>query len=171
MNETAPITAGDVIESATPDMAQTRSCVYRLLAAVLMKELTSGLLAALRSEDVADALEELEPSIRRFVEDSEPEKLLNDLAEEYAALFLVPGGIPPYESVRLHGMLNQKPSWEVEEFYRKCGLVVREECRILPDHLGMELDFMGYLAEKEAEARRNKEEEQAAMWLGLQGEF
>jgi TorA maturation chaperone TorD len=48
---------------------------------------------------------------------------------------------------------------------------MREDCRILPDHFGMELDFMGYLAGKEAEARLNDDGEEAAKWLGLEREF
>jgi TorA maturation chaperone TorD len=125
----------------------------------------------MKNEGIAGALAELEPDIGRILDDTEPERLLNDLAEEFAALFIVPGGIPPYESVRLHGMLNQKPSWEVEEFYRRCGLVIKDECRMLPDHLGMELEFMGYLVEKEAEARKRDDKKQAEKWSGFQAEF
>jgi TorA maturation chaperone TorD len=136
-----------------------------------MKEMEPGLLAAMKNEGIAGALAELEPDIGRILDDTEPERLLNDLAEEFAALFIVPGGIPPYESVRLHGMLNQKPSWEVEEFYRRCGLVIKDECRMLPDHLGMELEFMGYLVEKEAEARKRDDKKQAEKWSGFQAEF
>ncbi len=148
-----------------------RSGVYHLLAAAYLKEVTTEFLAILKSEAAADALQELGIDLGRALPDTPQDILLNDLAEEYAALFIVPGGIPPYESVRLHGMLNQKPSWEVEEFYRRCGLVVKEESRMLPDHIGMELEFMGYLAGKEGDARRNGDEKEAAKWFGLQREF
>jgi TorA maturation chaperone TorD len=120
---------------------------------------------------MAGALGELDPGMARSLSEAGPEKLLENLAEEYAALFLVPGGIPPYESARVHGMLNQKPAWEAEEFYRRCGLVIGEECRILPDHLGMEMEFMGYLADKEACAQLDGDEEEALKWSGLQFEF
>jgi TorA maturation chaperone TorD len=59
----------------------------------------------------------------------------------------------------------------VEEFYRKCGLVLRDDLRILPDHFGMELEFMGYLAGREAEAGLKEDEEEAMKWSGLQSEF
>ncbi len=148
-----------------------RSGVYHLLASAYLKEATTEFLAILKSEAVADALQELGIDLGRALPDTPQHILLNDLAEEYAALFIVPGGIPPYESVRLHGMLNQKPSWEVEEFYRSCGLVIKDECRILPDHLGMELEFMAYLAEKEGGARRRGDEKESSKWSGFQEEF
>lgn len=94
--------------------------------------------------------------------------LLNELAEEYAALFLVSGGLPPYESVRLKGLLSQEPTIEVEEFYKICGLVLKDEWRkIFPDHLGLELEFMGYLCDREAEARGSDDN----TWQDYQREF
>lgn len=171
MNETVPVLTDKEVDPANPETGESRSSVYRLLSAFFMKEADSGLLSALQDADVAGALGELDPDIRRLLFDPEPKKLLDELADEFAALFLVPGGIPPYESVRIHGMLNQKPSWEVEEFYRCCGLAVREESRMLPDHLGMELDFLGRLAAREAEARRQGDDALAAKWACLQAEF
>jgi putative dimethyl sulfoxide reductase chaperone len=171
MNETVPVTAGKDIGPAHPDIAESRCRVYRLFSSLLMKEVDPGMLAALKGDGMAEALGELAPGIKDILDSDEPEKQQDDLAEEYAALFIVPGGIPPYESVRLHGLMNQKPAWEVEEFYRRCGLVVKEGCRILPDHLGMELEFMGYLAEKEGDAQQCRDEREFAKWSGFQKEF
>jgi putative dimethyl sulfoxide reductase chaperone len=171
MNKTVPVTAGKDIGPAHSDMAESRCSVYRLFSALLIKEVDPGMLAALKGDGIAGALGELAPGIRNILDSDEPEKQLGELAQEYAALFIVPGGIPPYESVRLHGLMNQKPSWEVEEFYRHCGLAIKEECRMLPDHLGMELEFMGYLAEKEGDAQRRRDEKESAKWSGFQQEF
>ncbi len=41
----------------------------------------------------------------------------------------------------------------------------------MPDHLGMELEFMGYLAGREADARANQDEKETGKWIGLQGDF
>lgn len=93
---------------------------------------------------------------------------MNELAEEYAALFIVSGGLPPYESVRLKGLLYQEPSAEVEEFYKKCGLILKEEWKkIFPDHLGLELEFMGYLCDRETDANDSGDNK----WAGYQREF
>jgi TorA maturation chaperone TorD len=171
MNRTVNIVAGEEAGPADLAVEASRSRVYSLLSALFLKEATPDLLAVLTGEEVAEALWELGSDMGRILHGPQPADLLEELAEEYAALFIVPGGLPPYESVRLHGMLNQKPAWETEEFYRRCGLVIREESGILPDHLGMELEFMGYLAGKEADARLNREEQAAGQWLGLQSEF
>jgi putative dimethyl sulfoxide reductase chaperone len=171
MNDTVSITAGKDIGPVHPDMAESRCRLYRLFSQLLMKEVDPGMLALLKGDVMAGALGELAPDIRDILDCGDMEKQLDDLAEEYAALFIVPGGIPPYESVRMHGMLNQKPSWEVEEFYRRCGLVIKDECRILPDHLGMELEFMGYLAEKEGGARRRGDEKESSKWSAFQEAF
>lgn len=93
---------------------------------------------------------------------------MNELAEEYAALFIVSGGLSPYESVRLKGLLCQEPSTEVEEFYKRCGLVLKEKWKkTFPDHLGLELEFMGYLCDKEAEADGSANNS----WFDYQREF
>jgi len=159
-------------ESSAPEAetAQSRSHMYLLLSALFIREVTPDLLKTLNTEEMLEGLHDLGVDMRKVIAPAD-ERLINDLAEEYAALFIVPGGIPPYESVRLHGMLNQKPSWEVEEFYRRCGLVVKDGCRMLPDHLGMELEFMGYLAVKEADARRLGGEKEILKWSGFQAEF
>lgn len=171
MNDMIPLISGADSETVGPRLAEARCRVYRLFSSLLMKEVDTGMLASLKDDGIAAALGELAPGIKDTLDSGDPEKQLEDLAEEYAALFIVPGGIPPYESVRLHGMLNQKPSWEVEEFYRSCGLVIKAECRILPDHLGMELEFMAYLAEKEGGARRRGDEKESSKWSGFQEEF
>lgn len=93
---------------------------------------------------------------------------MNELAEEYAALFLVSGGLPPYESVRLKGLLCQEPAIEVERFYERCGLILKDEWKkIFPDHLGLELEFMGYLCDREAEV----EDREDSIWSNYQREF
>jgi TorA maturation chaperone TorD len=163
--------ANEDIRPSNSEIAESRSNVYRLLAVLYMKEVTPEVLEALKSKQVAEAFEELCSDLWRFLHDPEPEKVLNNLAEEYAALFIVPGGIPPYESVRLKGQLSQEPAWQVEEFYRKCGLVVRDDLRILPDHFGMELEFMGYLAGREADESVKDHQAEASGWRGFQSEF
>lgn len=135
---------------------KARANLYHLLSKVYLKEIDKGLLCALRQCPI------ISPDILNKSDDV----LLNELAEEYAALFLVSGGLPPYESVRLKGLLCQEPTIEVERFYEKCGLVLKDEWkRIFPDHLGLELEFMGFLCDKEAEDSENN------LWADYQREF
>lgn len=154
------------------EIAKGRSNVYHLLARIYLKELTPDVLTALRGKEVKETLKELGMDIGQALPDNQGDnKLLDELATEYAALFIVPGGIPPYESVRLKGLLCQEPERKVREFYKRCGLTLKEDCKIFSDHLGMELEFMGYLADKEAEAWKNDGEESAVEWVNLQREF
>ncbi len=151
--------------------ARGRSNVYHLLAMLYLKEASPELLATLKSKDVIESLNELGSDFNSILNNKSQEILLDELSQEYAALFIVPGGIPPYESVRLKDLLNQEPAWKTGEFYKRCGLIIKEGCKIFPDHLGMELEFMAYLSDKEAAAWQDKDEKAAAEWGNLQREF
>ncbi|GAB4410705.1 MAG: molecular chaperone TorD family protein [Thermodesulfovibrionales bacterium] len=153
------------------EIAKGRSYVYHLLAMLYLQEITAETLTILRNKEVVDTLAGLGLDVNYISPDVPQERLLNDLAEEYAALFVVSGGIPPYESARLKGLLCQEPASEVEEFYRRCGLVVKEDCGIIPDHLGMEMEFMGYLASRESDAWKAGDEKTAIEWSDRQREF
>lgn len=153
------------------ETAKSRSNLYRLFSALYLREVSPDVLKTLKSREVSAVFEELDSDIVRLVSNAKEEDLLNDLAEEYAALFIVPGGIPPYESVRLEGQLYQKSALEVEEFYKKCGLLIRDDFTLFPDHIGMEFEFMGYLADKEAGSLINNTGDEAEKWLELQMEF
>lgn len=151
--------------------ARGRSNVYHLLAKLFLKEVSPELLAALRSKDVIESLNELGSDFNTILSSKPQEILLDELSQEYAALFIVPGGIPPYESVRLKDLLNQEPAWKTEEFYKRCGLIIKDNCKTFPDHLGMELKFMAYLSDKESSAWQDKDEKAAAEWGNLQKDF
>lgn len=135
-------------------VTKARANIYHLLSRVYLKEIDKEFLEALRASNL------FSPDIL-----NKPDHpLLEELAEEYAALFLVSGGLPPYESVRLKGLLCQEPATEVEEYYRRCGIVMKEEWkRIFPDHLGLELEFLGYLCDKEVT--------DGGLWSEYQREF
>lgn len=151
--------------------AKGRSTVYHLLAMLYLKETSPELLAILKSKEVIESLNELGSDFNSILSDKLQETLLDELSQEYAALFIVPGGLPPYESVRLKSLLNQEPAWKTEEFYKRCGLIIKEDCKTFPDHLGMELEFMAYLSDKESAARQDKDEKAAAEWGNFQKEF
>lgn len=155
-------------------VAKGRGRVYRLLAAVYLKEAGPELLDILLQDEVSVVLKELGVDIGRTVPVKSPggdKAFLDSLAEEYAALFVLPGGLPPYESVRTKGLLCQEPEWEVREFYKRSGLLLQDGSRLFADHIGIELDFMGYLAYTEADSWDKKDEEQALRWLGFEREF
>lgn len=161
----------DTLNTEKAGTAKGRARVYRLLSALYLKEVTPEIISVLLQDEVKGMLSNLNINIADLLSDASQDEFLNNLAEEYAALFIVSGGIPPYESVRLKGLLCQDPSWAVGEFYKRCGLAIKEDCNIFPDHIGMELDFMGYLADRESDAWEDADSGTAIKYLNLQKEF
>ena len=151
--------------------AKGRSSLYHLLSLFYLKEVSSEFLIQIKSKEIINSLNDIGIDFAMGSFELPEEKLLDELSQEYAALFIVPGGLPPYESVRLKSLLNQEPAWKTEEFYKRCGLIIKDNCKIFPDHLGMELEFMAYLSDKESAARQDKDEKAAAEWGNLQKEF
>ena len=138
------------------DMARGRSLVYKLLSRVFLKEVSSDFLEMLKKKEVRESLKGLQVDLGKILDGKSKDKLIDELATEYTALFLTPGGMSPHESVRFSGLLFQEPASMVAEFYKTCGLVIPEDYKGFPDQLGVELEFMSYLAEKEAEAWQSK---------------
>ncbi len=79
-----------------------------------------------------------------------------DLVVEYAKLFMGPFEIkaPPYGSLYLDGerRVMGDSTMEVIRFYEDAGLSGSKDCKDIPDHIAVELEFMSYLIFKETEA-------------------
>jgi TorA maturation chaperone TorD len=102
--------------------------------------------------------------------DRDEEGVIEELATEYASLFCVPGqSSPPYESVAREKRLLGDVASEVRDFYRRCGLKPKKN--FMPDHLGLELEAMAHLKEKEAEYRKRRKKEEAERMVELQQKF
>ncbi len=150
---------------------RARSRIYSFLSSIYIKEITRDILREIREGDTLGVLEELGV---RFEDDflcSDEGQLLEDLASEYSALFIQPGGFSPEESVRLTGLHMQEPASKVKGFYKRCGFDIPPETKVFPDHLGVELEFMSLLINKEADALEAGNEEDANRWKALQTEF
>lgn len=153
-------------------IAQSRAGVYHLISNFFLKEVSPEFLETLRNKELLHSLGEIGVDFGKVLSNiSDETKFLDELATEYAALFIIAGGIPPYESVRLKGMLCQEPEAKVRAFYKRCGLTIKDDNKIFSDHIGMELEFMAYLSGKEAEAWGKGDEKSASAWNNLQKEF
>lgn len=102
------------------------------------------------------------------------------LKREYTRLFIGPGHlpVPPYESVhRLdvpemeRGLVMGRATIDARRQYAEAGLTLSPHYSDLPDHIGVELEFMCYLCVKEAEAWQAKDEEAATRRRRAQGAF
>lgn len=83
-----------------------------------------------------------------------------ELAKEYTRLFInaFPHVVaPPYGSVYMEkdGRVFGKTTSEILQFYHQNGFTLKEEIKDLPDHIAHELEFLGILTFKEAEATGN----------------
>ena len=104
-----------------------------------------------------------------------PDDLLDDLAIEYTALFLGPGGhVSPYASVYLDGdhgsLMGPTTSW-VQDFITAAGFDYREDYHGLPDHIAVELELMRRMAESEAEAGDESDFDRASKCHRIQRAF
>jgi len=123
---------------------ESRILYYTLLSGLLadavdLSALSSGL--SVRRDD--PLLQSLVKMTDEWVEREEAETRLR---QEYANLFLLPGGVKPYESVYRGSepMLMQQPWVDVKRFYRRCGWHL-DESALPEDHVSVELSFMAHL--------------------------
>jgi TorA maturation chaperone TorD/Pyruvate/2-oxoacid:ferredoxin oxidoreductase delta subunit len=93
------------------------------------------------------------------------------LEREFTRLFLGPGRpvVHPYESVHREGRMMGTPAVEVRRFMADEG--VTPYGRILPDHVSVELAFMGYLTRCEASSWEAGDGERAIHYLNRQERF
>ena len=91
---------------------------------------------------------------------------------DYSSLFVGPFKLlaPPYGSIYLEeGKLMGNSTFSVRKFYEQEGLdIVLKDA---PDHIGMELEFMYFLALKEAQAREISDSNEIARLHDKQASF
>ena len=79
--------------------------------------------------------------------------LKSELEAEHTALFALPSGVIPQEAAYLdkERRLGGRVTISVKQFYEKAGAEILDNCIEMPDHMGMELEFMGFLCKLEKE--------------------
>jgi TorA maturation chaperone TorD len=171
-------------------LEKARAEVYRFFATLFLNQPTQEILDGVLSDQGASALEALfpdDPSVGRFRELVEDYRNGNNKAEEflldYESMFRVPGEayIHPYESVYRHesypeegvkkAMVYGVWAQEVAKLYEAEGLAPIEGFTELPDHLGVELEFMAFLCHRAAEAVASGDNKDAEIFGSKQREF
>ncbi len=117
--------------------------------------------------------------------DRPDEDILTNLSKDWTRLFrgVVRDGIlPPYESLYRPERLQKKPVQEINRLFSKMGIQVPDEWHQPLDYIGVELDFMRFLCEKESrlrddgnrdglreavEAEKSFLEEHIALWVPI----
>ena len=156
--------------------AAARSRAFQLFAAALAYpegEVLEAIRAGVVARALAEVLGEVAPEL---LGDLDPESLADgggdddELAVEYTRLFDVgPSGPPCPLYGGLYGGARMKVMEEAVRFYNHYGLRLATEIRELPDHLLTELEFLHYLAFREAEALERGED--AGAWQRGQRDF
>lgn len=125
---------------------RSRAQQYRFLASVYLAPPTDQLLVDLKKLGLAAG--------------DDPEAI----RREYDNLFVVPLGqyTTPYEAVyrdarevageKVRGLLMGPSTVDAIQRYREAGAEMDKTIKELPDHIGVELAFMQFLCEREAEA-------------------
>lgn len=130
---------------------RARANIYRLLAGVFLQEPSREYLEALRSPEVMATLQAMGVEFSADFAGASLEQLQDALACEYAVLFVVAGGCPPVESIRLTGRYQQQPFFEVRDFYKKHGFAIsRGRFAVFEDQMGVELTFLAELLDRAA---------------------
>jgi TorA maturation chaperone TorD len=160
------------------ELAGHRSNIYGFLAAVYRQELTSELYQQMKDNEFQEVLSSLGVKLNNgFFQNSEQE-LLENLAVEYARLFVGPGKhISPHESVHLKkegvqsGQLWGELTAEVKRIVESSGLEYKSEFTGMPDHISVELEFMQHVVQREAQAWEADDDKTAMICLKNEKEF
>jgi TorA maturation chaperone TorD len=148
---------------------EARSAVYAFFSQALINGPSQQFLTALSAEPGTEHLGDIFPDaayreeLARVRRDVREGRLTLEAASlDFEALFRVPGAryLSPYESVYRSqsagsgGRLCGPEAAAVERLYLKEGLGPNGEFSELPDHVGVELEFMAVLCRKALEAMR-----------------
>lgn len=132
---------------------KARSGIYRLLSGAFYEEPSIPYLQAIRAPEVSGSLRAMGVLFGPDVTEVALETLQDALACEYTDLFVVSGGCPAVESVRLTGRYQQQPYFEARDFYAKNGFVLSDgKHKVFEDQLGVELLFVAEMLARAAGA-------------------
>jgi DMSO reductase family type II enzyme chaperone len=162
---------GEVLEKLTDPEGQhaaARSRVYAAFAEIFEYP-DAEYFEAVRSGTLAEALREVlrnvDPSLAEEGEKGGWQALTqagddkDDLAVEFTRLFDVGASGPPCPLYGgLYGGARMKTMEEVVRFYNHFGLTLSESPHELPDHLTTELEFLHFLAFREAQTLEKGED-------------
>ncbi len=127
-------------------------------------------------QEMEEGLEDIQRFIRTFSGQAVAD-VHQSLSVEYTRLFRgIQSGYgppPPYESVyssERHALMG-RAAFEVQREYAEACVGTPAGYNEPPDYIGLELDFMRFLAEKEAESWERDERDRALGYLNMERDF
>lgn len=148
------------VSDLTADLAGTAmevSYLYGFLASIYRAELSQELFRSLQAAEMQSVLAAAGIDMKGGFWDRPEASLLEEMAVEFTALFLGPGGhISPHESVQIE---HQGAYWgdattAVRNFIIATGIEYHSDFQGIPDHISVELEFLAELSRRESEAWR-----------------
>lgn len=156
---------------------RARSSVYGLLATVFLAEPDCHLIRGLKGPELLDAFADLGVDLGEDFSSLSESDLKERLSIEFTRLFLGPGThVSAHESVFAEvdgdsGELWGAKTVEVKKFIESTGLVYDDGFSGLPDHISVELEFMGRLIDWEGDKHAERDDKGAAYCLRIQKKF
>jgi TorA maturation chaperone TorD len=167
------------MEESSSNVAVARAAIYSLLGSLYLDIPNLGSFEK-SLEELGNLMESKSIRILTDFFQNNRRKSLEEVQEtvsvEYSRLFL---GInperslpPPYESVWMgEGMVMGASTARVLEAYSEAGVELAPDIKELPDHIGIELGFLSYLCNQEANARKRDDTDARIRFLCLQDKF
>jgi TorA maturation chaperone TorD len=141
------------------------------------EEITAERIRQINDPAIKEVLSEMGIQYEIFSQ-KDQDQLLEDLAVEYARLFLGPDKhISPHEAVHHQrddgdwGTHWGASTVDVKKFIESTGLEYKQEYSGMPDHISVELDFMKEAAGREAQAIEEKDWEGALYCQKMEKKF
>lgn len=140
-------------------VARERERTYKFLSALCLKPPSDSLISMIEDGSILSVFQDSMDTrgyteLAGFINEvPEISNLKNELTAEHTALFVLPSAFLPHEAVYLDNKkrLGGRITIGVRQFYEMAGADVLKECTEMPDHIGMELEFMGFLCKLEKE--------------------
>lgn len=167
------------MEKQYAQWAADRKMIYEFISGLCLRPPTEAMISMIRDGSImelvqADPKSEGRNELEKFVKLSAGMSgLQNELDAEHTSLFMMPGDVIPHEAAFLDRdqKVGAGVTISVENFYKSAGADILSECIQMPDHIGMELEFMEFLCGIESEARRKGDIEALKKCIEFQGEF
>jgi TorA maturation chaperone TorD len=140
-------------------VAGERWRTYKFLSGLCLKPPSGSLISILKDGSILSVFKDYKDSkgyfeLAGFIDEiPEITNIENELSAEHTTLFVLPSAFLPHEAVYLdkEKRLGGRVTISVKQFYEKAGADILKDCTEMPDHIGIELEFMGFLCKLEKE--------------------
>ncbi|WP_088188000.1 MULTISPECIES: molecular chaperone TorD family protein [unclassified Desulfosporosinus] len=152
--------------------SETRAILYNIFAAVMARKLDESWLNPHFQGQLNSGLPDVEGKeelLSSLSQAADKPGYFKEVQLDYDALFIVPGTklIFPYESCYTHrnidgtfGRLWQEPAQNMYRILKEWEIQFAEGWDLIPDHIAIELSFMGNLCQLVTARQANEEERQ-----------